>query len=132
MYFSGSAVTAPILFGGGWAERLTEDQVQGHAEDGQYDPGGPKREGGATREVTTTPEHPDEKEKRAQHRQPVGGPAAPGQFRREDAAQTGDKNQADQGEGREQRVCGSGVELRHSSSAAIGPPPLTRSPSSEA
>src|ERR1700674_487776 len=39
MYFSGSAVTAPILFGGGWAERLTEDQVQGHAEDGQYDPG---------------------------------------------------------------------------------------------
>src|SRR2546428_13821886 len=131
MYFSESAATAPILFGDGRATRLAEDQVERHPEDGEHDAGGPEREGGATGEVAAAPERPDQEEEGAQHRQPVGGSAAPGQLRREDGAQAGQVHHADEGKRREQGVGGSSVEPRHTSPAAIGPPPITRSPSSK-
>src|SRR6266850_2304960 len=109
MYFSGSAVTAPILFGGGRAGRVTQDQVERHPEDGQDNPRGAEREGSATREIASAPQRPDQKEEGAQHRQPVGGPSAPGQLRGEDAPQAGQIHQADQGKGREQWVRGRSV-----------------------
>src|SRR5437899_12950765 len=129
MYFSGSAVTAPILFGAGRAGRLTEDQVQRYPEDRQHDSGGSEGKGGATGKVATAPERSDEEEKGAQHRQPVGGSAAPGQCGREDGSETDQIYEDDQPEGQDERVGGSGVEPRHTSPAAIGPPPITRSPS---
>src|ERR1700724_3449394 len=106
MYFSGSAATALILFGGRRAARLPEDQGQRHPENGQHDAGGAEGEGGATRKVSTAPQRSDQEEKRAQHRQPVGGPSAPGQLHREHTAQTGEVDENDQGERREQRVRG--------------------------
>src|ERR1700694_2667273 len=127
MYFSGSAAKGPILFGAGRTRRLTEDQVERNPEDGQYDSGGREGEGSATGEVTTPPERPDEEEECARHGQPVGGAAGPRQLRRQDAAETGHIHQADQPEG--QWVPGAGEESRHPSPAAIGPPPITRSPS---
>src|ERR1700737_2659500 len=129
MYFSGSAAKAPILFGTRRAGRLTEDQVEGYPEDRQHDAGGREAEGGATGKVATAPERPDEEEERAQHGQPVGGPAGPGQLRGQDAAETGQIHQADQRERQVERMRGRGVEPGHPSPAAIGPPPITRSPS---
>src|ERR1700730_2743055 len=126
MYFSESAAKAPILFGGVRARRLTEDQVQRNPENGQDGAGGREGEGGATRKVATAPERPHQEEERAEHRQPVGWPAGPGQLRGQDAAETGQVHDADQREG--QWVPGTG-ESRHPSPAAIGPPPITRSPS---
>src|SRR5437763_14055872 len=129
MYLSGSAATAPILFGGGRATRRAQDQVERHPEDGQHNPGGPEGKGGAAGEVTTAPERPDQEKESAQHRQPVGGSAAPGQLRGEDTAQAGQVHQAAESERWEQRVGGSGVEPRRTPAAARGPPRITRSPS---
>src|SRR5713101_1618216 len=129
MYLSDwSLATAPILFGAGLAGRRTEDQVQRHAEDGEHDPGADEGEGGSAREVATAPQRADQEEKRAQHRQPVGGSPPPGEHRGEEAAETGQVDQRNQGEGRKQGVLGGSVERRHTSPAAIGPPPITRSP----
>src|SRR5437660_11220982 len=127
MYLSGSAGTAPILFGGGRATRLAEDQVERHPEDGQDDPGGPERKGCAAGEVATAPERSDQEEEGAQHRQPVVRSAAPGQLGGEDPAEAGQLHQDDEGERREQREGGSGGEARHTSPVASGPPPVTPS-----
>src|SRR5213080_4714111 len=129
MYFSArSTATATILFAAGSTQRRPEDQVQRHAEDGEDDPSGQEREGGASRQVTATPQGAKQEAERAQDHQPVRRPTAPRQLGGEHSTQAGQIHQSDEGEGRQQRMLGGGVKQAHPS-AAIGPPPITRSPS---
>src|SRR5438876_11425767 len=130
MYFSSlSTATATILFAAGLTQRRAEDQVQRHAEDGEDDPGGQEREGGASRQVTAAPQRAQQEAKRAQDHQPVRRSTTPGQLGGEHPTQAGQIHQGDQGAGRQQRMLSGSVKQTHPSLAAIRPPPITLPPS---